>query len=390
MKSKTSTPILLGALILFFGIAGLIIGSIITNQKPEPQEPIFGYGEMWYPDGDYLVPVVDSWGARLDMVSVSVEFSVDGTVSISTSLYIDGTFSGAGLSDCDNATTSKLLWDITGGKFSCGTDNTGTGMTTHNLLSEWHDDTTEASASQGSLIKSDGADSWIEFIIGASDSFPLSDGTDFFWNDIWNLTVNEMLTVTSGSNIDSGTFYVDSANDRIGIGTTEPTFNLSVDGTVSASDDWYWGDSMLWGDVSSNEIFVSANVRFDDIVTIGGDEAKVVASESFAAWAIASVQYDLTNYWGTRANKAGTVTQICGVVTSGTSKEAEILICDGVTCGDGGSVDSSLTLAVTNTCDDGSLSSASFGAGDYLTASVSDGDDSGGTDGITIKVWVTF
>ena len=37
------------------------------------------------------------------------------------------TFSGAGLSDCDNPTTSKLLWDITTLKFTCGTDQSGGG-----------------------------------------------------------------------------------------------------------------------------------------------------------------------------------------------------------------------------------------------------------------------
>lgn len=36
-----------------------------------------------------------------------------------------GKFSGAGLTDCDTAATSKLLWDTTTGLFSCGTDQTG-------------------------------------------------------------------------------------------------------------------------------------------------------------------------------------------------------------------------------------------------------------------------
>ncbi|MBI2063927.1 MAG: hypothetical protein HYT65_02970, partial [Candidatus Yanofskybacteria bacterium] len=34
---------------------------------------------------------------------------------------------GSGLTDCDTATTSKLLWDATAGKFSCGTDTDTTG-----------------------------------------------------------------------------------------------------------------------------------------------------------------------------------------------------------------------------------------------------------------------
>lgn len=42
-------------------------------------------------------------------------------------LYIGGKLEGAGLTDCDTAGTSKLLWDITTGRFSCGTDQTGVG-----------------------------------------------------------------------------------------------------------------------------------------------------------------------------------------------------------------------------------------------------------------------
>jgi filamentous hemagglutinin len=54
----------------------------------------------------------------------------DDLLSVSGSLVIDqnGSFYGAGLADCDNASTSKLLWDATTGQFSCGTDqNSGGG-----------------------------------------------------------------------------------------------------------------------------------------------------------------------------------------------------------------------------------------------------------------------
>ena len=53
----------------------------------------------------------------------------DDLLSVSGSLVIDqnGSFYGAGLADCDNATTSKLLWDATTGQFSCGTDQSGGG-----------------------------------------------------------------------------------------------------------------------------------------------------------------------------------------------------------------------------------------------------------------------
>jgi hypothetical protein len=58
--------------------------------------------------------------------SVSTNFEVSNTASVSA-LVLQDTFSGAGLTDCDNATTSKLLWDATNKVFSCGTDQTGGG-----------------------------------------------------------------------------------------------------------------------------------------------------------------------------------------------------------------------------------------------------------------------
>lgn len=51
---------------------------------------------------------------------------VGGTIS-GASLYITSSMSGAGLTDCDVAETSKLLWDATTERFSCGTDQSGEG-----------------------------------------------------------------------------------------------------------------------------------------------------------------------------------------------------------------------------------------------------------------------
>jgi hypothetical protein len=52
------------------------------------------------------------------------KLAVTGTIS-GTTVYALNSFSGAGLTSCSNATTSKLLWDETTGRFSCGTDQTG-------------------------------------------------------------------------------------------------------------------------------------------------------------------------------------------------------------------------------------------------------------------------
>jgi hypothetical protein len=46
------------------------------------------------------------------------------------SLYVASSLQGAGLVDCDAALTSKLLWDSTTGRFTCGTDQSGGGAGT--------------------------------------------------------------------------------------------------------------------------------------------------------------------------------------------------------------------------------------------------------------------
>jgi hypothetical protein len=53
----------------------------------------------------------------------------EGAASGAT-LYLGGKLEGAGLTDCDTANSSKLLWDATTGRFSCGTDQTGGGSVT--------------------------------------------------------------------------------------------------------------------------------------------------------------------------------------------------------------------------------------------------------------------
>ncbi len=69
-----------------------------------------------------------TYSASADRLTVSYAsttgFSSD--YASSTNL-IAGKFSGAGLADCDTAGSSKLLWDITTGLFSCGTDQTSAG-----------------------------------------------------------------------------------------------------------------------------------------------------------------------------------------------------------------------------------------------------------------------
>lgn len=55
-------------------------------------------------------------GSLINNVNITTKGTLSGNY-----LYA-GTMSGAGLIDCDTATTSKLLWDATTRRYSCGTD----------------------------------------------------------------------------------------------------------------------------------------------------------------------------------------------------------------------------------------------------------------------------
>jgi hypothetical protein len=59
-------------------------------------------------------------------VYIQGSLGVTGTMS-GNALYVQRAFSGAGLTNCNNATNDKLLWSSTTQNFSCGTDQGGAG-----------------------------------------------------------------------------------------------------------------------------------------------------------------------------------------------------------------------------------------------------------------------
>jgi hypothetical protein len=76
---------------------------------------------------------IDATSNRVGIGTIAPDVALDvvGTVSGSlvqgTAVNALQTLEGANLTDCDTANTSKLLWDATTKKFSCGTDQTGAG-----------------------------------------------------------------------------------------------------------------------------------------------------------------------------------------------------------------------------------------------------------------------
>jgi len=174
--------------------------------------------------------------------------STSGSLSIETSIF------GAGLADCDNTTTSKLLWDATTGVFSCGTDtdttiaDTNTNqLTTFNLTG---DSGTPEEIGQGNTLDIAGGDE-IETAVGATDTVTINitdDTVDFTeLEDTLDLDASTTLNF-GGSNFifdltstgdfmvrDNGSaaFFVDDSG-RIGIGTEDLVSNIELD--VAAND----------------------------------------------------------------------------------------------------------------------------------------------------------
>lgn len=76
---------------------------------------------------------------KYDAVAETFSFDTDGdavadfSMNATTGMDVGNAFEGAGLSDCDHATNSKLLWDATSKTFSCGTDQSGGSLSIINL-----------------------------------------------------------------------------------------------------------------------------------------------------------------------------------------------------------------------------------------------------------------
>jgi len=111
------------------------------------------------------------------------------------------TFEGAGLTDCDTAATSKLLWDATTKKFSCGTDQTG----------------------GTSGISQDNADN--RYVNTAGDTMTGA------------LTIKKASGTATGNTlvVDTQGLVYDATNKRVGIGTASPQDTLDIAGNLILS-----------------------------------------------------------------------------------------------------------------------------------------------------------
>lgn len=145
-----------------------------------------------------------------------------GEVYVSSILHIDPTngIRGGGLSDCSNATTSKLLWDASTNRFSCGTDQGGGGGSS---ITVRESDSSPAVS----------AVAVIEFGPGttSSDEFTVTDeGGGVARINLGTKVgmLNQAETVTGGWTFDTGnTTFTTAVNLNGGLTTTTTNQNLA-------------------------------------------------------------------------------------------------------------------------------------------------------------------
>lgn len=159
-------------------------------------------------------------------------------------LTVSGQFDGSGLSDCDTASTSKLLWDTTLKRFSCGTDqNTGGSSNSFGsgnviTIGDARYVNTSGDTMTGALTISvtGGNFSTLGLVVRntLSGAHLHADG---------RLSTSGALVIKKYSGTGTGNILVvdtsglvyDATNKRVGIGTTSPRTALATVGTVSGS-----------------------------------------------------------------------------------------------------------------------------------------------------------
>jgi len=145
-----------------------------------------------------------------------------------SSLYLGTSLQGAGLTSCNNSTTSKLLYNSTTGRFGCGTDqDTGGGGGLSIASGDERYVKKQGDTMTGSLV----VEGDLTFGNAISDAITVNAGSWTFAND----TNFALSGGVNGLSFDTDTLSVDALNNRIGINTTAPKTRLEVVGTISGS-----------------------------------------------------------------------------------------------------------------------------------------------------------
>jgi len=218
------------------------------------------------------------------------------------SLYLGTFLKGAGLTDCDVAGTSKLLWDTTTGRFSCGTDtdtNTtytaGKGLTLTSTAFSTNDTLTGTMLRfltvSGSLVygKTTLASSGTLVVEGAMSGASLFVGTSIKGSglvDCQNATTSKLLwnattgRFSCGTDTDTNTTY--TAGQGLTLTSTSFRLNASHSGTVIWAgttlrssgglvvESTTSGATAYFGSLFIGKPALSTNTKLDVLGTISG------------------------------------------------------------------------------------------------------------------------
>lgn len=180
------------------------------------------------------------------------------------------TFSGAGLSDCDTATTSKLLWDTTTRMFSCGTDtDTNTGISYADAASWFVDDAGDTMTGKLTVDLTTGTDAMevMQIISGAQLRVA---GGGISVTDSGTIVMNEnslsISDIRMESDANSHFFFLDSSSNTLffgGSGATYAEISVADNGEVIINDaGGSVTDFRIEGN-DNNEMFVTNAVTND-------------------------------------------------------------------------------------------------------------------------------
>ena len=227
------------------------------------------------------------------------------TVASSGGIVLEGTLSGSALrgfglnTDCDTAGTSKLLWDATAGRLSCGTDtdtdtNTtytaGQGLTLNSTSFRTNSVLSGVTLWGLNSLRSSGALVWDG--AGSGQALNLAGGNITIFQSgalVWN-ELSKPLDLRFEGDTNDALFFLDGSADRIGIGTRTPKTTVEVMGTVSGSTvigTTISGSTLKAGRITprylSTEIFASGST-----ITTGSGKVMLTIPDTMSGYKLSS------------------------------------------------------------------------------------------------------
>lgn len=333
----------------YTGTTGVFTGSVIADS--------IGDTQLAFNTGQNLTTASSPTFSALTVTNLATLGYASTTGISGTNLNFTNatgsTLFGFGLSDCDTALTSKLLWDTSTGKFSCGTDQTGAGggsISTSTVpsagnLAYWTSGSALSDVATGTLTTTATGTQFsaTRGLVGGSSIFSWQTGYDavkvasssnwesFYLTPSGRITANDGLT-WSGNNLNfdggntpsgdlGGTWASPSVTDdsHAHTGTTlsgidiSSDTNLSADGTeiVLTGDALSLGTALTFTTGTSSTAFQTAllGVGTDYISDITGSNLSIVGGALTAAGDVTTTgTQTLTNKTVTSANLTGTTT----------------------------------------------------------------------------------